>query len=421
MAKHKDPAAVLVLLAVFICTAFDTALAIPVWARKYGVSCTTCHVSIPKLNSFGQAFRFNGYRFPRETKDLLEEKPVPLGGKPQEKQWPANAVWPGEIPGSFPLSIRTELDFNYSFSGDDSIVSHLPHEVYALSGGNLGESVSFFLEILLLEDGSFGGGRRIFLQFDSFIWDNKLLNAKIGKFEIAAVPLSHIRRITSLNDNIVNSFQNGANPVTLNTHMGGVELWGIKDGPNGGGLYYGAGIVEGPPESGNHSSSSPAEAVYARVSYKFGGLSLSGESGPVPQGGNWRDNHLRVGGFFYSGRSTISDYIRSGVDLRLQVQDLDLLLGMALGEDDFSESSSPKMSFSVYYIEADYVFYPWVIGAVRLDAGFTPDDDAVGDIRSLLLNLSISIRPNIVIRTELLRELTTPGSTVGRVRFDFAF
>jgi hypothetical protein len=37
--------------------------AIPLFARNYKLSCTTCHIGFPKLNSFGEAFAGNGYRF----------------------------------------------------------------------------------------------------------------------------------------------------------------------------------------------------------------------------------------------------------------------------------------------------------------------------------------------------------------------
>ncbi len=41
--------------------------AIPAWARKYGVDCSMCHYpAVPRLNSFGQKFRWAGYRMPDE-------------------------------------------------------------------------------------------------------------------------------------------------------------------------------------------------------------------------------------------------------------------------------------------------------------------------------------------------------------------
>ncbi|HVR87262.1 MAG TPA: hypothetical protein VMU54_23260, partial [Planctomycetota bacterium] len=45
-------------------SAAGRAEALPEWARKYKTSCVTCHEAFPSLNSVGEAFRLNGYRFP---------------------------------------------------------------------------------------------------------------------------------------------------------------------------------------------------------------------------------------------------------------------------------------------------------------------------------------------------------------------
>jgi hypothetical protein len=50
--------------------------AIPLFARNYKISCTTCHVGFPKLNSFGEAFAGNGYRF---SEDDLAEQNIETG------------------------------------------------------------------------------------------------------------------------------------------------------------------------------------------------------------------------------------------------------------------------------------------------------------------------------------------------------
>jgi hypothetical protein len=46
--------------------AASPASALPQWARRYGVSCTVCHASVPQLNSTGYKFRVAGYRMPDE-------------------------------------------------------------------------------------------------------------------------------------------------------------------------------------------------------------------------------------------------------------------------------------------------------------------------------------------------------------------
>ena len=40
------------------------ALAVPVFAERYNLSCTACHTAVPELNAFGNAFRRNGFVLP---------------------------------------------------------------------------------------------------------------------------------------------------------------------------------------------------------------------------------------------------------------------------------------------------------------------------------------------------------------------
>ena len=40
----------------------QTTQAVPYFARKYGMSCVTCHVQVPKLNEYGEAFIARNYR-----------------------------------------------------------------------------------------------------------------------------------------------------------------------------------------------------------------------------------------------------------------------------------------------------------------------------------------------------------------------
>ena len=51
------------------------ARAFPAFARKYGLRCTACHESWPKLNDFGRAFRDNGYQLLTGKDDTIFETP----------------------------------------------------------------------------------------------------------------------------------------------------------------------------------------------------------------------------------------------------------------------------------------------------------------------------------------------------------
>src|SRR3989449_4503045 len=51
------------------------AAAIPAFARKYGMKCSACHLAVPLLTPFGQAFRDNGYRMKNGNDDLRANEP----------------------------------------------------------------------------------------------------------------------------------------------------------------------------------------------------------------------------------------------------------------------------------------------------------------------------------------------------------
>lgn len=53
-----------------------SASAVPLFARKYGVACGTCHEVWPRLNDFGQRFRDNGYRMKGGKDEPVEQSPA---------------------------------------------------------------------------------------------------------------------------------------------------------------------------------------------------------------------------------------------------------------------------------------------------------------------------------------------------------
>src|ERR1700686_4368292 len=167
-----------------------SASAIPAFARKYETSCQTCHTGFPKLNPFGEAFRLNGYRMPKETEEQIKIKPVSLGAEAYKKMWP-NAIYPSDLPGQVPLAINVKMASVYASSVDDS-GRHLtkndfqfPQEANLFSGGTLGEHMSFLGEVTWAEnpDGSSSTElERVHLQIGSFIGPEHLINLKVGKF-----------------------------------------------------------------------------------------------------------------------------------------------------------------------------------------------------------------------------------------------
>src|SRR5579863_3364306 len=93
-------------LSLFAVLSFPTkADAIPAFSRRYGTSCTTCHMDFPKLNDFGKAFKDAGFKFPKDDESFLKTPPVLLGAPAQAELWP-HTVYPGSIPGQVPVGLR---------------------------------------------------------------------------------------------------------------------------------------------------------------------------------------------------------------------------------------------------------------------------------------------------------------------------
>ncbi|HET9992610.1 MAG TPA: hypothetical protein VFQ65_28950, partial [Kofleriaceae bacterium] len=133
-----------------------TASAIPAFARKYGTSCTTCHTVYPKLNPFGEAFRRNGFRFPGTDSDVVKQATVPLGADAYKKMFP-DAVWPGTLPGSVPLSIGfngqivfhpiTTNSGGAADNGAGVVADNLVEEGHLWAGGSFDDTITYFSEL----------------------------------------------------------------------------------------------------------------------------------------------------------------------------------------------------------------------------------------------------------------------------------
>src|ERR1035437_7050553 len=116
--KEKQWASMVVsfIFAALVCSSLiwaSRSYGIPAFSRKYQTSCATCHNNYPELNDFGLAFKKNGFKFPKDDELFVKDAPVLLGSKAQKGAFP-EAIYPGEIPGSLPISFRYEGNLNWN-------------------------------------------------------------------------------------------------------------------------------------------------------------------------------------------------------------------------------------------------------------------------------------------------------------------
>jgi hypothetical protein len=405
--------------------------AIPAFARKYKTSCATCHTGFPKLNAFGEAYRRNGYQFPGGTdREFTKEEPVSMGSKGNKEAFP-DAIWPGSIPGTSPISLMMngEIDYNPRFDADNpASVSRftfggLGSSIEAIAAGTLGEDLSFWGHAILNSDGSLELNR-IFLIFSNILGSDFLFNARVGVFEPDLFSFSTHRAWFEGYWITMRPFSEDMG-FTFEEIQKGLEVRGIVRKR----FAYAAGIVEGfgPPHSNKD--------YYGHITYKFGGMPLDGVVEEKSSAGPSRpyfDNSMTVGLFAYRGSSVIgpdsayqsNDFTEVGGDANVYYGPCNLFGGVGIRHDDrpFVGSLGSSANTADWFGELDVVVFPWLLPGIRYESWKSHmRDPATGRLvaftdNQIVPGIETLLRANLkaTIRT-VISKLESKGETKHRL------
>jgi hypothetical protein len=150
---YVRPLVLAVVAAVLLGASARPADAIPAFARKYRVSCATCHSPVPRLNAFGEQFAANGFEF-----------------APGEE--PRDTVGTGDpllrLQQNLPIAVR--LDAYLSMlsrrnAGQVVVDQQLPWVAKVLSGGQIADRISYYMYFLATERGEVAGLEDAYVQF----------------------------------------------------------------------------------------------------------------------------------------------------------------------------------------------------------------------------------------------------------------
>jgi hypothetical protein len=397
------------------------ASAIPAFARKYSTSCTTCHVVYPKLTPFGEAFRRNGYRFPGVDSEMIKQEPVSLGQQAYKGLFP-NAVWPGTIPGSVPLSLGfngqitlhpdSKAGAAVADNGARVVFDHLVDEAHLWAGGSLDDKLTFWAELTFADGGA--EIEKAQLLFDDLVGPAHATNLVVGKgvstLSSFAQHSSYLADVALLPLSMTALFgaTSGSWMILDNYNM--VELNGTVRGR----FDYSLGINQG----ANSETRSPRN-VYAHVGFKMGGVRLDGEEGssvPDPMK-PWAETAVTLDAFVYHSDSrytavdpastpaaplpdvTLGDKTNAfGGGLRAQWLSLELNSGVLFEQHDQPTGGPGKVSGLSHFDELSYVVLPWLVPAVRFEyLRLSPDGgDVLTDTR-LLVGVAALVRPNVKV------------------------
>jgi len=387
--------------------------AIPAFSRKYQTSCTTCHSNYPELNDFGEAFKKNGFKFPKDDDTFVKEPPVLLGSKAQKEAFPG-AVYPGEIPGNVPIAFRYSGNFTWNKKQPPGVIAtsgflprtdlFTPNTFTIISAGSFGPNLSFWID----DDVSTGGSGADGGLGDGYLKYNDLghalrlpknaLNVRFGQFELD-LPFTQARTIYPSDYDVYDqtSVAGGLgttnNPFALGAPQRGIEFGGY---PNNGNFMWSVAFVNG---NNDGTAARSNKDVYVRVSQKFNlerdpesrnAIQAAGPTGP-------RDHtSIRVGAFYYYGKNQLNldgvlfpglpalnePFYRVGGDLRFKYRHLELygvgLYGhdqnLVLNAGDTGFQRSTPVTYSGGFAGANYWIHPWLIAYMRYDFVNSPTD-----------------------------------------------
>src|SRR5690606_22948871 len=117
--------------------------AIPAFARKYSLSCTTCHTpAAPGLKPYGDEFAGNGFRL-------------------EEEQSPRYYMNTGDdklsLIRDLPIAVRLDGFATYNLAGNERVDFASPYIIKFLSGGELSDRLSYYFYFFFSERGEVAG------------------------------------------------------------------------------------------------------------------------------------------------------------------------------------------------------------------------------------------------------------------------
>ncbi len=257
----------LILFAVLIIP--ETGYAIPAFARKYKLSCNTCHSAFPRLKAFGDEFAASGFI---------------LQGKESKRNYVTagdDLLW---LNKDFPLAVRMDL-FAIQEQGknvENDLQS--PWGIKLLSGGALYKNIGYYFYFYMSERGEVAGIEDAYIHFDNIFSSN--LDVMVGQFQICDPLMKRELRLT-YEDYMIYKTNIGLSNINLAYDRGVMLAYSVEK--TGTDLVAMLVNGNGKPQAVNHKLD--------QDNYKNVGLRLNQGIGEL----------FTVGGFYYKGKEKSPD------------------------------------------------------------------------------------------------------------------
>ncbi len=256
----------------FMCLLFASTLfiptdsnAIPTFARRYKVSCTTCHAPFPKLKPYGDEFAGNGFIMVENEK---ERDYITAGD---------DLLW---LNKDFPIAVRFDA---YALVDDKSSVDkdlQTPWGLKFMSGGTLYKNIGYYFYFYLSERGEVAGIEDAYVHFDNVF--GLPLDIMVGQFQTSDPLMKRELRLT-FEDYVFYKTNIGLSSTNLAYDRGLMFVYGIeKTGTDLNGLVV----------NGNGKEEAGEDKKFDDDKYKNFGLRVNQGIGDL----------MSIGGYYYQGK-----------------------------------------------------------------------------------------------------------------------
>ena len=303
---------------------YETASAIPAFARKYDMSCMTCHSPAPKLKPFGEEFMNNGYQQPgaeppRYFKETGDDKLM--------------------LVRELPLAVRIDGFLAMEQNGGTQTDLQAPFIAKLLSGGPITRDVSYYFYFLMSEHGEIVGLEDAFITFGDIFKSG--IGVTIGQFQVSDPLFKRELRLTRED----------------------YEIYTIPVGNSSASLTYDRGLMIG------YSLPTNTDIIFEILNGN--GIGTAGEGGFLDNDNNKNfllrisqdaGENFRFGLFGYAGKERQNDSTNTtwiyGPDLTITLSDFQLNTQYVHREDDNPFFTRPATKVKMDGAFAELIYSP---------------------------------------------------------------
>ena len=384
----------------------ERAEAIPAFARRYEISCHSCHeYRYPRLNAFGKRFRENGFQLPRGGEDPIRARRMVEPGTSAErltlfKEMPLS--FRGQVFGIVPRDAEAQgrpLYSNQLFS-------------FLMGGGSVAEDVSFFFSWTPFPDSLLHHLRVGLHNIAEERLGSGSLNIRAGAlFLLDFQRPSH--RFLAPGPAPAGGVTVGRNLFRLDDANLGIELYGR---PKWGPLLYEVALVAGDPGE-TETDRDDWKDLFGRLSYIFFQNS---------------DHEVTLGTFGYLGRSDIvgdiggidlaqrDDFWIGGADIEIDIERFNLFAMGYFRHDGDPLPTGESVDLAALRIEGIWGITRRLVSSIRYEEVFSSDEESVR-ARQLIPYLSWEIATNVTVAAAWRQNLRDSAQSSGVLYLDAVF